>query len=989
MAVLSPARPTRIFFSYAISSPEDKVWFDQLTKHLSILRYSYPTYEWYDSKISSGDPIDQFIEARLNQADLIVLLTSADFFASRRCYELEMQRAIARSDAGEARLIPVLLRPTNWHSSPLARYSPLPANGLPVSSWSDSDAALVEIVQGIHQVIKELTIQGTTHINLMPQQVPIYNLPYISNDFFTDRDAILATISSFFATRSRRTLVFALNGLGGVGKTHIALEYSYRSSHDYQSVFWLNASSRTMLGTEIRTLARQLPLSHKDWEDEAELFDTIKLWLQGQSNWLLVLDQLQDMTLLDLIVPLYSSGHVLLTTRIQATGRRASAMSVPSMDIDASTLFLLQRAKLLPAEAQLQQAPTHLVREAVAIAHALDGFPLALDQAGAYIEEKGCNLSTYLHLYQKQRAQLLSERGRLADDHRESVMSTLLLTFEQVTHKNDTNLDLLRLLAFLHPDAIPEGLILNGAQVLSEPLRTLAANPLTLHQAFADLLSFSLLHHGADRTLLQIHRIVQDILIDLLTTTQRRSWARQAVRLVNEVFPEVHFDTWTECERYLPQAQHCSRLMSRFHLTLIEGAQLLERLGTYCSRRASYIEAETYLREALNLYEQHIHTDPLTIAQTLNALGLLYEKQAQYQEAKVHHQRALELREHLLGPDDPKTAESLHNLAIVYGDLGEYQKAEQLYLRVLQVEESMKGLDHSDVAITLNNLGLTYSQQGRYAEAETMYQRALTIYEQATSAEHPDLTYTLNGLGALAEKRGDYQRAQELYQRSLTIRTHIFGEQHPEIAQNLNKLASIAEAQGNYQQAEIFYQQGLAICEDTLRPHHPDIALFLNNLAFLANKQGQYQQAEPLYLRALNIFEQALGTQHPTVASVLNNLGQLYRKIGNEERAEEFLRQALAIRQKTLGPTHPYIAQSLSNLADLLTSQHRYEEAEPLFQQALTMLLQTFGPEQRDVIRVREQYISLLEEMQRSEEAATLRQTTQGQSPSESSQNTH
>src|SRR5205085_5416798 len=111
MYVSLPFKVIKIFFSYATSVPEDKELFDELTNHLSILRYQYPSYEWYDSELSAGSPITQFIETRLNMADLIVLLISADFFASKRCYELEMKRAIALSEAGAAHLIPVRLRP--------------------------------------------------------------------------------------------------------------------------------------------------------------------------------------------------------------------------------------------------------------------------------------------------------------------------------------------------------------------------------------------------------------------------------------------------------------------------------------------------------------------------------------------------------------------------------------------------------------------------------------------------------------------------------------------------------------------------------------------------------------------------------------------------------------------------------------------------------------------------------------------------------------
>ena len=974
MSASSPARAMTIFISYASASTEDKEFFELLTAHVSLLRYHYPCHHWYDSEPGAGSSITQFIEAHLKSADLVILLISADFFASKQCYEFEMKHALARRDAGEARIVSVLLRPSHWDLSPLSHFRPLPSDGKPISLWQDRDAAFTDVVQGIHQIIKEMVSQQTTLPHSIPPLAPVCDPPYTYNDLFTDRESILTAISAFFTSaRTRRTSILALNGLGGIGKTAIAQEYCYHADRTYQNILWLNASSRMVLSTYISTIANQLSLPDGVRENEQQLFAAVKQWLRDQPDWLLVLDQIEDITLVDALIPPYSQGHVLLTTRLQDTRKRAFALPIPSMNINAGALFLLRRVQILPVQASLDQAPADDVHAACAIAHELDGFPLALDQAGAYLEKWGGDLTTYLILYQKQRVHLLSERGQSAEDHQESVTSTFAFAF---AHLKDTiHLDLLSLLAFFYPDAIPEELLVNGAQELDEPLQALVTNPLAFHEALSELRRFSLIHSHADRTLLQIQRIVQDVLIDRLTMEQQRHIAQQMVRLLNQTFPAIRFDTRALCERYLPQAEHCATLISRYQLTLKEGAFLLERLGSFCSRRASYANAETYLLQALHLYEHHLQEEVLDTARTLNSLGLLSRRQARYKKAEVFHQQALELRERVFGPDDPKTAQSLHNLAAVHGNLGKYQDAERLYRRVLAIEERAKGSDHPDVADTLNNLGLTYSQQGRFAEAEKAYRRALAIYKRSSVADHPDLAYPLNGLGSLAEKRGTYQQAEHLYQQALAIRQHAFGEMHPEIARSITKLAGIAESQGNYQQAETLYQQALTMSEQTLGSRHPDVALILNNQALLATKQEDYPQAEVLYQRALSIYKQFLGSEHPAVASVLNNLGQLSRKTGKEERAEKLLRRALALRKKILGATHPTMAQSLGNLADVLVEQHKDEEAEHLYQQAFALYLQLPEPRHPDVAQVPEKYASLLERTNRSEEARTLRKT--------------
>jgi hypothetical protein len=240
---------------------------------------------------------------------------------------------------------------------------------------------------------------------------------------------------------------------------------------------------------------------------------------------------------------------------------------------------------------------------AITIAQTLDGYPLALDQAGAYLLETGCGLATYFEQYQLHRAALLGRRGQKKLGHADPLTITLGLTLAKVTRQHPVYLHLLRLLAFLQSDGIPYELLSEGASAVSRPLRSLLSNSIDLHQALADLHSYSILQYQTDATLLQCHRLVQAVLIDNLTRKQQRQWATQAMLLINSVFPEALPETWDACERYRKQAQHCATLITTYQLTLTEGAALLQRLGSYCRQQASLTEAETYLLQALQLYE--------------------------------------------------------------------------------------------------------------------------------------------------------------------------------------------------------------------------------------------------------------------------------------------------------------------------------------------------------------------------------------------------
>ncbi|MBV9710212.1 MAG: toll/interleukin-1 receptor domain-containing protein [Ktedonobacteraceae bacterium] len=970
-----------IFFSLA-AAPEDRKLFGKLFKHLSIQRRQDLIEVLYDSLIIPGENESASIQTFIRRANLIVLLISPDYFHSNQCFEVELQYALEQQKAGAAQIIPVLLRPTHWEAFPFEQTHLLPPDGRPVTSWKNLDQALLAVTKGIHRVVKELISRETdAPPPIKPLPLPLWTIPYRQNPFFTDRKDILTDLhTSFTSGQSLRIRTQVLSGSDGMGKTMIALAYAYRHRNEYQAILWLNATPSELLSANILTLADQLGIPAQKGSDKHQRVAAVRHWLQHHERWLVVIDNLEDFTLLNQLIPLQGNGHVLLLTSTNPKEEPDPAIPIPRMSIEDAAVLLLRRSHIISEQASHIAAPEASFLQACKIAQAVACHPLALDLAGAYIHETQCALASYLKSYRQQqrRVRFFHWRQRLAPEHSDPITPTLLLTLQKIANIDSNALRLLHLFAFLHPDMLADEMITHGAPSLTGPLATLLIDPQAFEQALALLYRFSLIHQMVDSTTVHMHRIVQAGIRKRLTQKQQNRLANQVVSLINSTFPEVSFETWEECERYLPQAQHCSTLIQDFHLTLKEAGLLLERLGFYYYERGCYEEANTYLTQALRLQEHYHPADTLALAQTLNSLGLLSQRLARYQDAKTLHQRARELRENI--PGHPQLEESLHNLAVLYEHENQYHQAELLYLRVLSLDEHAGRADSPDTATTLNNLALMYYLQGHYSQARATYQQVLTIYKHTHSSDDPTLAYALNGLGALAEKYGENQQAADLYQQALTIREKVLGKEHSETAHSINKAARINELQENYQQAQVLYEQALAIGQKKLGPEHPEVAIFLNNLALLAYKQGRYQQAEPLYQQALTIYELIPEVKHADLAQVLNNLGKLYRKTHNDERAEALLRRALTIRAQIPDITHhPDTAQILSNLGDLLTNQHRYEEAEQFLQQALDILLQRFGPEHSETELVREKYASLLEHVKRNQEPTQPRQTASGQ----------
>jgi TIR domain len=252
--------PIEIFISY---SHKDERWRAQLDTHLSGLRRQNVIDEWHDRCIGAGQEWAGAIDEHLNRAAVILLLISADFIASNYCYDLEMTRALERHDAGDARVIPVILRAVEWYGAPFGKLNALPKDGKPVKSWRDKDEAFAHIARGVRKVAEELRARpapspgaaGRSESQRLP---PIWNVPFIRNPQFTGREALLEELHRKLAHGRA-----VLTAMAGFGKTQVALEYAYQHAHEFDLVWWLRSEEPTTLQEDYASLAVPLGLEQR------------------------------------------------------------------------------------------------------------------------------------------------------------------------------------------------------------------------------------------------------------------------------------------------------------------------------------------------------------------------------------------------------------------------------------------------------------------------------------------------------------------------------------------------------------------------------------------------------------------------------------------------------------------------------------------------------------------------------------------------------
>jgi tetratricopeptide (TPR) repeat protein len=792
---------------------------------------------------------------------------------------------------------------------------------------------------------KALILELARHLKLDEQETrqlleasltalsPYWSVPFPRNPYFTGREEILEVLHAQLSGDQAVALTqsSALQGLGGVGKTQIVLEYAYRHALDYSAVFWIAAETEEQANASLLRVGHVLHLPEREEKDQQQVIAAVQRWLSAHGQWLLIWDNVEDLDLFRRFLPAIRSGAILLTTRSPTLGTLARGLELAPMEQEEGILFLLRRAKVLSSEAtreQVYQLATQVPAQYAAASElvtVLGGLPLALDQAGAYLEETQCGVSAYLDLFRTRRVTLLQRRGEGAYEHPASVSTTFTLAITTVARRHPAALDLLHVCALLQPDAIPEELFRQGGKHLGARVEAACCDPLEWDHVVSIACAYSLLARQPEEQTLSLHRLVQAVLLDTMGEAERKRWSTQVIEALDAIFPEIRPTTEYAlrklCNRILSHALHC------------------------------LLPAES-------------SEESLAFASLTSKAAHALDERGQYAEAESLYLRALQVREQALGPNHLQVASSLHYLALLYWKQGKYIKAEPLNLRALQIREQVLGPDHLEVAGSLNNLALLYWMQGRYTEAEAFYLRALQIWKQAQDPNHPELANVLHNLANLYFMQGKYTEVEPLWLRALQIREQVLGPVHPETTMSLNNLAALYFEQGKYTEAEPLWLRALHIREQTQGPAHPDVAFPLNNLANLYFMQGKYTEVEPFYLRALSIWEQALGLDHPYLAEPLTGLADLYREQGQYQKAESFYHRALSIREQHLGQHHPQTAQTLHDLARFRQQQGKLDEARSLAERALSIRSQVLGDDHPQTVATRALCTHLVQEQE-------------------------
>ncbi|MGV9570603.1 FxSxx-COOH system tetratricopeptide repeat protein [Streptomyces nigra] len=706
------------------------------------------------------------------------------------------------------------------------------------------------------QVISAPSPETTTRLR------PIRSLPS-RNQAFTGRTALLGRVAASMRDGGQdgpadEPGVVSLIGMGGIGKTQLALEYAHRHAQDYGLVWWVGADQLAAVMASLTALASQLGLTAVQ---PSLLIRALWVELAARDDWLLVYDNLDDLGAMnDLLPP--DGGKLLITGRDPRIGRIGTRIDVPEFERDESITLLSRRCPTLSPE------------DADRVAAAVGDLPLSVEQVGCFLDETGLETSEYLRLLQSQPTESgLDDRTVSAHPGLVSVVATS--RDRLVATAGPTAATLLDRLAFLAPEPIPLG---SDPAVGPPRFGVRLGDTATAALAVCKIVTLGLARH-ADNAL-QMHRLVHTLLRARLPQEEHGVIHHAAEELLATITlgdPDTP-ESWPEYGMIVP---HVRELLSS--AAALPGPQL-DADGF----RALVLKVQRYLYFS---------------GQSRSAVDICRITRESWTER--------------LGPDHPDTLNSGYNLASNLFELGEYAQAKDVDQDVWERRCRVLGMDHPDTIRSAHQLAADLCDLGDFAGARALDEQGWQHRSRLLGEDHPDTLQSAHYLGSDLYELGEREKARDINEEVWRRRQRVLGETHPDTLHSAHHLASDLCDLGELERARELELWVLEQRRRRLGEDHPDTLRSRHYLAITLHQMGDCTQARELNEEVWNRRRQLHGDDHPDTLRSAYSLADDLAALGEHARARELHRDTLVRRRSVLGEGHPDTKRSAQALAEV------------------------------------------------------------------------
>ncbi|GAB3169125.1 NB-ARC domain-containing protein [Micromonospora palomenae] len=818
-----------------------------------------------------GANVVEKIRDGLQRCQRMVALFSEAYFEAERHTTVEWTALLHVRDADQPLILPLRVEEV----TPPRILAPLLREDLFGIPEGEARKRLLAVVRGKRRPDGHPEFPGSDRRGRVKRSGPrlpgslpsVWNVPP-RNPAFTGRDRMLVDLRQALVSGGR-AVVQALQGMGGVGKTQLAIEYAHRFAGEYELVWWIASEQPELIGEQFAALAVAAGVADADTE-VASAVDGVKSFLRSADRVLLVFDNAEAREDIHPWLP-GGSGHVVVTSRSPVWAGVAQPVGV---DVFARSESVALLRTHLPhvSEAEADQ-----------LAEALGDLPLAVAQAADLLAETGMPVPDYLQTLDEHAADLLG--GRPPVGYPAPLGAAVRVATERLTREDPAAGQLLTLCAFLAPEPVPLHLFRHAPdQTLPEPLATTARSGIALDRTVGHITRYGLARPSGDGPIL--HRLTQAILKDTLTPEQRTTTREQVDQLLIAARPDdgtdpAHWPRWTRLMPHILAADPATTTNTELRYVTFSAVWHLLARG----------DGHTALPLA-----HHLHTEWT----------------------------------HRHGPDDDTSLIAASLLAYAHRQLGQYQQAHALDEDTLNRRRRIHGDDHPNTLTSANNLAADLSNLGQHEQARALDEDTLNRRRRVLGDDHPDTLTSANNLAADLRQLGQHEQARALDEDTLTRRRLLLGDDHPQTLSSAHNLAADLSNLGQHEQARALDEDALTGFRRVLGDDHPDTLTSAHNLAIDLRHLGQHEQARALDEDTLTRFRRVLGDDHPDTLSSANNLATNLRHLGQHEQARALDEDTLTRRRRVLGDDHPDTLTSANNLAADLRHLGQQEQAQRL-----------------------------------------------------------